>query len=90
MTIDPVNSGSSNIVDPSSTDGTTTSFSAVDTSNTNDPWSFGGYFSPEESKKFQDQMEQNIVNQIKKDQAKSHEASEELKRSIEGDDLYKP
>jgi hypothetical protein len=87
--INPIGT-SSNIVDPSSSSSSSSSsFSSSETrGDPSDPWSFGGYFTPEESKKFQEQMEQNISNQMKKDQQKSKEASEQLKRSMTGEDLY--
>lgn len=84
--INPIDSSPSNIVDPSAS--TPAEFSTSSNNNSSDPWSFGGYFNEEETKKFQDSFEKTISNQIKKDQAKSHEASEQLKRVSEGGDLY--
>jgi hypothetical protein len=89
--IPPINPSQSNIIDPTPVNPTSTFNSqsaSTGSNNDSDPWSFGGYFNEEETKKFKASCEKTISTQIKKNQAKSHEATEQLKRSIESGDLY--
>ena len=83
--INPIGPGSSQGVNPSSNAAPSSTFNANSAApgDPNDPWSFGGYFDAEQSKKFQSQMEQNISNEMKKDAKKAHETALELKKSIE-------